>query len=231
MLCLPFWHTGYRHRVQPAVLACWAQCTQAIDRQSRNASSVTSDLTSQINVRIIRLPNQISANLAFKLQLPHTGVGRIQRSPGSGIMSGSPISRRWDPLRRFQREMGRLFETLEPLHHWRIPSPYPPVNLYECGSHFVLTAELPGIAPEDIELAITGDMLTMRGERKRPEGTREETYRRQERLFGRWSRSISLPERVDSTNAAARFEQGILTISLPKAEDTRPKQIVVSAKP
>jgi HSP20 family protein len=144
-------------------------------------------------------------------------------------MAGPPISRRWDPLREFQREVGRLFETLEPLQHWRIPHPYPPVNLYDGGDHYRLTAALPGLTPEDIELAITGETLTMRGERKRPEGTPEECYRRQERLFGRWSRTLNLPGRVDGGRAVAQFGLGILTITVPKAEDVRPKQIVVSA--
>jgi HSP20 family protein len=125
--------------------------------------------------------------------------------------------------------MGRLFETLEPLHHWRVPTPYPPVNLYDAVDHFLLTAALPGIGPDDVDLAITGETLTMRGERKRPEGRREETYRRQERVFGRWSRSFSLPDRVDSATAAARFEHGVLSVTLPKAAQNRPKQIVVSA--
>jgi HSP20 family protein len=148
-----------------------------------------------------------------------------------GIMNGSPMSKRWDPLRDFQREVGRLFETLEPLPHWRFQRPYPAVNLYDAGEHYIVAAELPGMSPEEIDLAITGETLTLRGERKRPEGAMEESYRRQERLFGRWSRAVTLPDRVDSSRASAQFSNGILVVTLPKSEDARPKHIVVTASP
>jgi HSP20 family protein len=133
-------------------------------------------------------------------------------------------------LRDFQREVGRLFEGFEPLHpwNWRIPRPFPAINLYDAGDRYILTAELPGLAPEDVDLSITGETLTMRGERKRPEGIPDECYRRQERPFGPWSRTVTLPERVDGTAASAEFAQGVLTITLPKAEEVKPRQITIS---
>jgi HSP20 family protein len=69
----------------------------------------------------------------------------------------------------------------------------------------------------------------MRGERKRPEGVSDESYRRQERPFGRWSRTVTLPDRVDSAQVSATFAHGILTVSIPKAESARPRQISVTA--
>jgi HSP20 family protein len=125
--------------------------------------------------------------------------------------------------------MGLLFHTLEPLRLWRSPRPYPPVNLYDGGDHYVLTAELPGTTPDEIELAITGETLTLRGERKRAEDVSEESYRRQERLFGRWSRSVALPERIDGSKASAQFALGILSVTLPKTDEARPRQIPVTA--
>jgi len=144
-------------------------------------------------------------------------------------MSGIHWQRRWDPFRDLQREVGRLFETLEPLHPWRLARQFPAINLYDAGDRYVLSAQLPGMGPEDLDLSITGETLTMRGERKRPEGVSDESYRRQERQFGRWTRTVSLPDRVDSTQVTASFSQGILTVSLPKAESAKPRHISVTA--
>ncbi len=69
----------------------------------------------------------------------------------------------------------------------------------------------------------------MRGERKRPEGIKDDSYRRQERPMGRWSRTVTLPNRVDGGGVSASFAHGILTVNLPKAEDARPRHIAVTA--
>jgi HSP20 family protein len=144
-------------------------------------------------------------------------------------MSGSGWQTRWDPFREFQREVGRLFETLEPLQTWRVTRPFPAVNLYDAGGHYVLNIPAPGMGPEDLELSITGETLTLRGERKRPEGVADESYRRQERAFGRWTRTVTLPDRVESGQVSASYAQGVLTVTLPKAESAKPRQITVAA--
>jgi len=144
-------------------------------------------------------------------------------------MSGMNWQRPWDPFRDLQREVGRLFESLDPLHPWRLIKQYPPINLYDAGDRYFLSAQLPGMNPEDFDLSITGETLTMKGERKRPEGVSDESYRRQERQFGRWTRTVSLPDRVDSAQVSAAFAQGLLTITLPKAESAKPRQISVKA--
>ena len=146
-------------------------------------------------------------------------------------MSGIPWQRRWDPFRDLQREMGRLFESLEPLQPWRLIRQFPALNLYDAGDRYVLTAQLPGVAPEDVDLSITGETLTLRGERKRPEGVPDESYRRQERPFGRWARTVTLPDRVETGQVSASFSHGVLTITLPKAESARPRHISVTASP
>ena len=146
-------------------------------------------------------------------------------------MSGLNWQRRWDPFRDLQREMGRLFETLEPFQPWLITRQFPAVNLYDASDRYVLTAQLPGMSSEDLELSITGETLTVRGERKRPEGVSDDSYRRQERQTGRWTRTVTLPDRVDSTSVTAGFSHGILTVTLPKAESAKPRQITVSASP
>jgi HSP20 family protein len=125
--------------------------------------------------------------------------------------------------------MGRLFDSLDPFQPLRHVRQYPPINVYDAGEGYILSAQLPGLAPEDVELTITGETLTMRGERKRPEGVKDDNYRRQERPVGRWSRTITLPDRVDCTQVSASFTNGILTVNLPKAESAKPRHISVTS--
>ena len=143
-------------------------------------------------------------------------------------MAGLHWQRRWDPFRELQREVGRLFESLDPFQSSRRVEVYPPLNLYDAGDRYVLSAQLPGIAPGEIDLTITGETLTMRGERKRTDGIKDDSYRRQERPMGRWSRTVTLPDRVDSAQVSASFANGILTVSLPKAESAKPRHIAVT---
>jgi HSP20 family protein len=143
-------------------------------------------------------------------------------------MSGELRSGRWDPLGDLRREVGRLFEGFEPLHNWRLYRAFPAINLYDAGDRYILTAELPGMTAEEIDLSLTGEMLTLRGERKRPEGIADERFRRQERPFGRWARTVTLPDRVVGTAVSAGFAHGILTITLPKDEMAQPRQITIA---
>lgn len=133
-----------------------------------------------------------------------------------------------DPFREFQREVGRLFESIEPPQLWRVARGTPPINIYDAGEHYLLTALLPGMGPDEVELSITGETLTIRGERKRPEAVSEESYRRQERPFGRKVRTVTLPDRIDGSAVSASFADGVLTVTLPKAQEARPRQINVT---
>lgn len=144
-------------------------------------------------------------------------------------MMGWQVPRRWDPLREIQREVGRLLQTFEPMQGWRSVRPFPPVNVHEEPDRYILTAEVPGMEPGEVDVSLTGETLTLRGERRRPEGVREEQYRRQERPFGRWMRSVTLPERVDGAAVTARCAQGVLTVIMPKAVEARPRQIAVTS--
>lgn len=135
----------------------------------------------------------------------------------------------WDPFEELEREMGRLFQTFDsfsPPRHVRL---FPPVNLYLAGDEYILAAQLPGLAPDEVELTVTHETLTLRGERKRDEGVKDDAYRRQERVMGRWSRTINLPDRIDETRVTAHFSNGVLTARLPRAESARPRHIVVSS--
>ncbi len=144
-------------------------------------------------------------------------------------MNGLQWQRRWDPFRELQQEVGRLFDSIDPFQPLRHVRQYPPINVYDTGDGYTLSAQLPGQAPEDVELTITGETLTLRGERKRAEGVKDDNYRRQERPLGRWSRTVTLPDRVDSAQVSATFANGILTVTMPKAESAKPRHITVTS--
>lgn len=147
------------------------------------------------------------------------------------FMSGLPFpSRRWNPFGDFEREVGRLLHAF-PARRATRARVYPPLNLYETAVNYVLTVEVPGMDSESLDLSLTGETLTIRGERKRPELIPEESYRRQERPFGRWTRTITFPGRVDGSKVSAHYAHGVLTVTLAKAEENRPRQITVSTSP
>jgi len=139
-------------------------------------------------------------------------------------MGGLP----WEPFREIQREMDRLFESIGPFNSVRSYRNYPPINVYDVGDRYVLCVRLPGLGPDDVELTMSGDTLSLRGERKKTEGVKEDSFRRQERPVGRWSRTITLPDRVESTQVGASFALGVLTVTIPKAEGAKPRQITVT---
>jgi HSP20 family protein len=103
----------------------------------------------------------------------------------------------------------------------------PALDLYESGDHFVAVVELPGMRKEVIDISLHDGTLTISGERKR-ENNNGETAQRTERYVGTFRRSISLPTRVDPSKVSATYQDGILTVTLPKAEEAKPKQIQVS---
>ena len=104
------------------------------------------------------------------------------------------------------------------------------MDMVETADALVIKAVVPGIKPEDINISVTGDTLTIQGEIKEEQETQEHSIHVQERRYGRFSRSVNLPTAVVADRADAQFEQGILTLTLPKAEDAKPKVITVKAK-
>jgi HSP20 family protein len=109
----------------------------------------------------------------------------------------------------------------------RAPS-YPAVNVWTQADAALVTAELPGVDPESIDISVQDDTLTVRGTRERPE-MEDVTYHRQERRFGAFARTIQVPFRVQGDEVNAIFEKGVLRISLPRAEEDKPKRITVKA--
>lgn len=107
----------------------------------------------------------------------------------------------------------------------------PPVDIYEDETSVVIKAEVPDVDQKDIEVKIENNTLTLRGERKHASEIRKENYYRVERYFGQFQRSFSLPQSIDQDKVEASCDKGILTITLPKREETpKPKQISVKVK-
>ena len=103
----------------------------------------------------------------------------------------------------------------------------PALDLYESGDHFVAVVEVPGMRKEDIDISLHDGTLTVSGERKR-ESNNGETAQRTERYVGTFRRSISLPTRVDASKVSATYQDGILKVTLAKADEAKPKQIQVN---
>jgi len=103
----------------------------------------------------------------------------------------------------------------------------PALDLYQNNDNVVAVVELPGMRKEDIEISLHDGTLTISGERKK-ESSNGESSERSERYVGRFRRSISLPVRVDASKVSATYRDGILTVTLPKAEEAKPKQIQVN---
>jgi len=103
----------------------------------------------------------------------------------------------------------------------------PPMDLAESENEITVTAELPGVDPKDIDIDVTGDTLTIRGEKKQEREGKERNYQFMERSFGRFQRTIQLPTPVDPDKVEAVCKNGTLTITLPKAPDAQRKKIQV----
>jgi HSP20 family protein len=106
----------------------------------------------------------------------------------------------------------------------------PTVDVYEDQNGTILEADLPGVKPGDFELAIENNVLTLKGERKFEKKVEEGNYHRVERSYGSFTRSFTLPPTVDVNNVAADFKDGVLKVTLPRKEETKPRQIQVQVK-
>ena len=106
----------------------------------------------------------------------------------------------------------------------------PAIDLYQDNDNVVVKAALPGLKAEDVEISVTGDTLSLRGEYKQESEKKDATYHIREQRYGSFERTIRLPIDVQTNKAEANFEDGILTITLPKAETVKPKMINIKAK-
>lgn len=146
---------------------------------------------------------------------------------------------RWEPFRELgslQAEMNRLFNTV-----LDAPTPgnggggvarrwMPAMDLAETEDHFVLRADLPGLSQDDVKIELEDGTLTVSGERKSEQETKDEGFYRVERAFGSFSRSLTLPQGVDPEGVTAQFDRGVLEIRIPKPEQRKPRRIEIGGR-
>lgn len=143
---------------------------------------------------------------------------------------------RWDPYREMmslRQAMDRMFEDT---FLWPARSQYEmsggnlPLDIYQTKNDVVVKAALPGMKPEEVDISISGETLTIKGEHREEKEIKEAEYIRREHRYGSFSRTVTIPVAIQSEKAQATFENGILTLTLPKAEAVKPRQIKVKAK-
>jgi HSP20 family protein len=142
----------------------------------------------------------------------------------------------WKSLRGlspFRREMDDLFErffgertSLEPAERSWAPA----LDIAEAKDAISVNVEVPGMEPKDIDISLSGDTLTIKGEKKQEKEEKNENYYRMERSYGAFSRSVRIPVEVKSEEIKAKYRNGILKITLPKKEEVKPKEIKVETE-
>ncbi|MEA2561708.1 MAG: hypothetical protein QOH06_3212 [Acidobacteriota bacterium] len=140
---------------------------------------------------------------------------------------------RWNPTTAYltnREPFFRLFDSFfnsdaqgEETRAW-----VPPVDIQENGDAYLFHAELPGMSKEDIHITLENSVLRVSGERKFEKDAKKENYHRVERTYGTFTRTFTLPTPVDPEKVQAAFENGILTITVPKAEQAKPRRITIS---
>jgi HSP20 family protein len=140
------------------------------------------------------------------------------------------FNRGWDPLRelgQLQQEMDRLFKSRNVWSPAVVDAPL--VNLWRGAEGALLTTEIPGVDPNELEVTVEGDTVSISGNRPPEQLGENSRYHRQERPTGRFSRSVEIPFRADPQKTEARYERGVLTIKLTQIEEEKPKKISVVA--
>jgi len=136
------------------------------------------------------------------------------------------------PLAELQREVNRVFDSVfgkqfAVLGRMRAAYVYPPMNVRESDEAYTVECEVPGLEMEDLEVYVTGDQLTVSGTRKSNLPEEGVTLHRRERDSGRFSRAVTLPGPVEGGKTEAKLADGVLTVRVPKTEETKPKRVEV----
>lgn len=143
----------------------------------------------------------------------------------------------WRPFReleRMRREMDRLWDSFfeerprrkaEEVGEW-----LPSLDVSETKNELVVKAELPGLDPKDIDISLTNDILTIKGEKKREKEEKDENYHLIERSYGAFARSIRLPREVQGDKISASYKSGVLKVTLPKSEEAKKKEIKIEVE-
>jgi HSP20 family protein len=140
---------------------------------------------------------------------------------------------RWDPIQEFVAMSNRLNRTANhpytPRTEAALGAWAPPVDIFERQDHLVIRAEVPGVEMKDMDVQIENGVLTLRGERKQDTEVKEDNAHRMERVYGSFTRSFTLPTTVDAAKVAATYKDGVLEITVPRAETAKPKSIEIRA--
>ena len=131
-------------------------------------------------------------------------------------------------------EMNRLFD------NWYRPARYraegenldwmPVVDILEANEHVEIRAEIPGLSEKDVQVSVTDDVLTLKGEKTQKSEENDQKYHRVERSYGRFQRSFTLPANLNPEDIKAKFTNGVLTVSIPKAKEVQPKEVQISVE-
>ncbi|MGA1846994.1 Hsp20/alpha crystallin family protein [Deferribacter abyssi] len=132
-------------------------------------------------------------------------------------------------LLTFQEEINKLFDDF-----FKVPKTLddvakfiPDIDIAETKDAFIIKADLPGLSEKDIEVSLTNNILTIKGERKEEKEEKDKNYYRKERVFGSFLREIQIPKKVQSDKVKAKFKNGVLEIKLPKAEEEKEKTVKI----
>jgi len=129
-------------------------------------------------------------------------------------------------IKRLQKDMNRLFAEMPRTGGQE----YPAINVWGGEHDYILTAELPGIDPARLDISVVGDTLTFKGSRDFETLKEGETYHRQERSGGRFSRILQLPFQIDAGKVTAKYDNGVLKLTLPKTAAEKPRKITIKAE-
>ena len=145
---------------------------------------------------------------------------------------------RWKPipsLTSIREEMNRLFDDFfagwpEKRRGLLEGEWAPSVNVAETDENIIVTAELPGVKQDDVDITVADGVLTLKGEKKEEKEVKEKNYHRIERSYGSFQRSVSLPTGVQADKAKATYKDGVLQVTIPKTEEAKPKQIRINVE-
>lgn len=145
---------------------------------------------------------------------------------GPGMWRFGRIADPVTEMQRLQREMNRLFSGATELY----AHDFPAVNVWRGEDGAIVTAEVPGIESEKLDISVVGDSLTLSGSREIDPLKQGESYHRQERTYGRFARTLQLPFQVDAAKVTAKYEKGVLQITLPRLEAEKPRKIAIKVE-